>query len=185
MAISTATTPGQILTSAYVNNNINSGLVYIGESTFTGSSAVNLNSVFSATYQNYKIELFISSSSAQVVLNYKYRVGGADNSTANYGNQYLIADNTTIVAARTSGQTIGDIGQMTLTNVSYFDITAFNPFTAANKGMLVTGGAFVGEAYMRNQVNNFKASTSFDGISFIPSSGTITGTVRVYGYRQA
>jgi hypothetical protein len=184
MTISTATTAGQILTSAYVNNNINSGLVYITESTFTASSAVNLNSIFSATYQNYKIELFITNSS-QVVLNYRYRVGGVDNSTANYGNQYLVADNTTVVAARTTGQTIGDIGQMTLSNLSYMDITLFNPFAAANKGMLVTGGSFVGEAYMRNQVNNFKASTSFDGISFIPASGTMTGTVRVYGFRQA
>jgi hypothetical protein len=184
MAISTATTAGQILTSAYVNNNINSGLVYLGESTFTASSAVNLNSVFSATYQNYKIELFITNSS-QVVLNYRYRVGGVDNSTANYGNQYLVADSTTVVAARSTGQTLGDIGQMTLSSLSYMDITLFNPFSAANKGMLVTGGCFVGEAYMRNQVNNFKASTSFDGISFIPASGTMTGTVRVYGFRQA
>jgi len=37
---------------------------------------------------------------------------------------------------------------------------------------------------MRNQVNAMKASTSFDGITLIPTSGTITGTARVYGYRN-
>jgi hypothetical protein len=184
MAISTATVPGQILTSAYVNNNINSGLVYLGESTFSASSAVNLDSVFSATYQNYKIEMFITNSS-QVVLNYRYRVGGASNSTANYGNQSLIADNTSVTAARTTGQTLGDVGNMTLSSLSFFDITLYNPFTAANKGLVATNGAFIGEAWIRMQNSNFKAATSFDGISFIPASGTITGTVRVYGYRQA
>jgi hypothetical protein len=185
MTISTPTTAGQILTSAYVNNNINSGLVYITESTFTGSSAVNIDSIFSATYQNYKIEMFISTASAQVPLHYRYRVGGSSNSTANYGNQYLIADSTSVLAARTTSQTLGDIGTTTLTDISFYDMTLFNPFAAAKKAMIVNGGAFGGEAYIRNQVNTFKAATSFDGISFIPASGTITGTVRVYGYRQA
>jgi hypothetical protein len=185
MAISTPTTAGQILTSAYVNNNINSGLVYLGESTFSSSVAVNLDSVFSATHQNYKIEMFISTSSAQAVLGYRFRVGGASNTTTNYGNQYLIADNTTVVGARTINQNIGDIGQMTLSGLSFFDITVYNPFAAQNTGMVVSSGAFVGEAYMRNQVNTFKAATSFDGISFLPLSGNITGTVRVYGFRQA
>jgi hypothetical protein len=185
MAISTPTTAGQILTSAYVNNNINSGLVYVGGSTFTTSSEVNLDSVFSAEYQNYKIEIFLSTSTQQVLLNYRYRVGGASNSTTNYGNQYLIADSTTVLAARTINQTLGDVGQMTLSDPSFFDVTVYNPFAAQKTGMLVNCGAFSGEAYMRNQVNTFKAATSFDGISFIPASGTITGTVRVYGYRQA
>ena len=184
MAISTPTTSGQVLTSAYVNNNINSGLVYITESTFTTSSAVNLDSIFSATYQNYKIEVLVTNSS-QVTLQYRYRVGGASNTTANYGNQALIADSTTVSGARTTSQTIGDLGGMTLSNLSFFDITLYAPFQAANKGLVVTSGAYIGEAYIRLQNSNFKASTSFDGISLIPASGTITGTVRVYGFRQA
>jgi hypothetical protein len=162
----------------------NSGLVYIGGSTFSASSAVNLDSVFSATYQNYKIEVLITNSS-QVALNYRYRVGGASNNTANYGNQYLIADNASVSAGRTTSQTLGDIGSMTLSNLSFFDITLYAPFDAANKGLTVTSGAFIGEAWIRMQNSNFKASTSFDGISFIPASGTITGTARVYGFRQA
>jgi len=184
MTVSTPTTAGQILTSAYVNNNINSGLVYITESTFSASSAVNLDSIFSATYQNYKIEVLITTSS-QVGLNYRYRVGGASNSTANYCDQSLIADNTTVSAARTTNQTTGGIGSMTLSNLSFFDITLYAPFQAANKGLVVTNGAYIGEAFIRLQNSNFKASTSFDGISLIPASGTITGTVRVYGFRQA
>jgi hypothetical protein len=126
-----------------------------------------VRSVFRATYQNYKIELFITNSS-QVALNYRYRVGGVDNSTANYGNQSLSADGTPVTAARTTGQTSGDFGTMTLSSLSFFDVTLYNPFTAATKGLNVNNGAFIGEAWLKQITSTFKAATSFDGIIIIP-----------------
>ena len=113
------------------------------------------------------------------------RVGGASNSTSNYSNQLLVADSSTVVAERSTDQNIGDVGQMVLGGISFMDLTLYDPFSAAPTGMLTNTGCFVGQAYMRNQVNVMKATTSFDGISFIPGSGTVTGTVRVYGFRQA
>ena len=58
MTISTPTISGQILTSAYVNNNINSGLVYVTSVT-VGSAVltVNVPNAFSAEYDNYRIVL--------------------------------------------------------------------------------------------------------------------------------
>jgi hypothetical protein len=151
--------------------------------TFSAASAASINGCFSALYQNYKIEISITSSS-QVALQYRLRTSGTDNSTSNYGNQALVADSTTVSAVRSTSQTIGDLGQMVLSDLSFFDITVYSPFETAKTGMLVQNGSAVGEAYMRNQSNVMKASTSFDGISLIPVSGTITGTVRVYGYRN-
>ena len=58
MAVSTATTAGQILTSAYVNNNINSGLTYISTVTLSagaGTAAQWSGTVFSSTYTNYRL----------------------------------------------------------------------------------------------------------------------------------
>jgi hypothetical protein len=151
--------------------------------TFSAASAASINGCFSALYQNYKIEISITSSS-QVALQYRFRTSGTDNSTSNSGNQTLVADSTTVSAARSTSQTIGDLGQMVLSDLSFFDITVYSPFETAKTGMLVQNGSAVGEAYMRNQSNVMKASTSFDGISLIPVSGTITGTARVYGYRN-
>jgi hypothetical protein len=151
--------------------------------TFSAASAASINGCFSALYQNYKIEISITSSS-QVALQYRFRTSGTDNSTLNYGNQALVADSTTVSAVRSTSQNIGDLGQMCLTDLSFFDITIYSPFETAKTGMLVQNGSMVGESYMRNQVNTMKASTSFDGISLIPVSGTITGTARVYGYRN-
>ncbi len=151
--------------------------------TFSAASAASINGCFSALYQNYKIEISITSSS-QVALQYRFRTAGSDNSTSNYGNQALVADSTSVVAARSTSQNIGDLGQMVLSDLSFFDITVYSPFETAKTGMLVQNGSAVGEAYIRNQSNVMKASTSFDGISLIPVSGTITGTARVYGYRN-
>lgn len=188
MAIKTFTA-GSILTASDTNTYLNNGgLVYINELTFSGAtsaSPANLDSIFSATFQNYKIELYISNASAQVTLNYRFRTGGASDSTANYNNQQLIADSTTVAASRSVNQTVGDLGQLTLNDISFFDITIFNPFTAAKTAMLVNGAATSGQAYFRQQANNFQAATSFNGISVYPSSGNITGTMRVYGFRQA
>jgi len=151
--------------------------------TFTAASAASINGCFSTLYQNYKIEISITTS-GQVMLQYRFRTSGTDNATLNYGNQALVADSTTVSAVRSTSQNIGDLGQMVLSDLSFFDITVYSPFETAKTGMLVQNGSFVGEAYMRNQSNVMKASTSFDGISLIPVSGTITGTARVYGYRN-
>jgi hypothetical protein len=155
----------------------------VGTVTFSAASTASINGCFSALYQNYKIEISITTSN-QTTLQYRFRTAGSDNSTANYANQYLVVDSTTVVGGRSSAQTIGDLGQMVLTDLSFFDITVYSPFDTAKTGMLVQNGSVVGEAYMRNQVNAMKASTSFDGITLIPTAGTITGTARVYGYRN-
>jgi hypothetical protein len=155
----------------------------VGTVTFSAASTASINGCFSALYQNYKIEISITTSN-QTTLQYRFRTAGSDNSTANYSNQALVADSTTVSAARSTSQTIGDLGQMVLTDLSFFDITLYSPFDTAKTGMLVQNGSFVGEAYMRNQVSIMKASTSFDGITLIPTAGTITGTARVYGYRN-
>jgi hypothetical protein len=154
----------------------------VGTVTFSTASAVSINGCFSALYQNYKIEISITSSN-QVALLYRFRTAGSDNITANYGNQAFVADSTSVGAARTTTQTQGDLGQMCLSDLSFFDITIYSPFETAKTGMLVQNGSMVGEAYMRNQVNTMKTSTSFDGITLFPTTGTITGTARVYGYR--
>jgi hypothetical protein len=196
MAIKTFTT-GEVLTSADTNTYLaNSGLVAIAPTsvagtgvsvsnatvTFSASSAVNVNGVYSATYKNYKVLINISSSS-QVILSYRLRVSGSDNNTANYSEQRLIADSTSLLGVRATGQTSGTIGQMVLSDFSFFDCNFFQPFDTTKTGLMVTGTTFVGGSYITNLAGQFGAATSFDGFSIFPVSGTITGTLSVYGFR--
>ena len=197
MAIKTFTT-GEVLTAADTNTYLaNSGLVAIAPTsvagsgvtvsnatvTFSGSSAVNVNGVFTSTYKNYKVIINISTSS-QVLLNYRLRVSGSDNNTANYSQQRLVADNTTVAGERTTGQTTGVIGQLVLSDFSFFDVNLLQPFEATKTGIIVTGVSMVGGSYITNLGGQFGAATSFDGFSIFPVSGTITGTLSVYGFRS-
>jgi hypothetical protein len=183
---------GQVLTSSTMNKiglwkmippTVSAGATIEtnGDVTFTTQSSVSLNGVFTDDYTNYKTEILISNSS-QVVLQYRFRVSGSDNNTANYNNQFLVADSTTVVAARTTAQTIGDLGQMVVSALSFFDITFYRPKQAASSGVLVENGSLVGNAFMRKQVSTFGASTAFDGFTIIPVSGTVSGRIGVYGY---
>lgn len=196
MAIKTFTV-SEVLTSSDTNTYLaNSGLVAIAPTTvagsgvtvsnatvtFSGSNPVNINGVFSSTYRNYKVLINISTSS-QVLLNYRLRVSGADNNTGNYSQQRMVADNTTIAGARTTGQTTGIIGQLVLSDFSFFECNFFQPFETTKTGLVVTGTSNVGGSYITNVGAQFGAATSFDGFSIFPVSGTITGTLSVYGFR--
>jgi hypothetical protein len=161
-----------------------SSLVYVGGANFSAVSSQSLNNVFNSRYQNYKIMITISDSS-QVVLQYRYRASGADNTTANMHNQYLVADGSSAAAGRTTSQTIGDLGQMVLSGLSFFDITVYRPNEVATTGLISKNASLVGGAYIRDQASTKDESTSFDGITIIPTSGTITGNIRVYGIRNS
>ena len=59
------------------------------------------------------------------------------------------------------------------TDNTYWNGTAFGGGSADTRPLTAFfGGAFAG-------------STQFDAVSFIPSSGTITGKYSVYGYRNS
>ena len=59
-----------------------SGLTLIDEVSFTSSNAVNVNDVFSSTYDNYRI-LIVGRVGTLSTTSLRYRVGGADE-TNNY-----------------------------------------------------------------------------------------------------
>ena len=83
MTVSTATTPGQILTSAYLNNNINSGLTYIDSATAAGT-ATPIDGCFTSTYNAYRIIVNATGTTSNQAMYLGLRVGGATNVTNNY-----------------------------------------------------------------------------------------------------
>jgi len=157
----------------------------LGTVTFSGASSVSLNSVFSSTYDNYKILINITSNSTGFdPLHLRMRSGTTDNSSGNYKwHQRYFAyggsggDGTvtsyssfavgSIDAASSTGlkATVDLIGPFLTNNTSFFSL-----HTQFNYGFYETGIMTV--------------TTSYDGFSLVPNSGNITGTVSVYGYTQ-
>lgn len=190
----TTYTVGEVLTASSLNANLsfaatNASLVFVGSSSFSASSAVNLDSVFSATYNNYKINFSFTASVNGVSIGMRLRVGGVTNSSANYnqfamtsaGSNYYASTNST---GNTSWSEIYYSSSTQPRSSMVFEI--YNPFATTNTAVI---GSFIktftGSPEFVNIGLGTTVTTSYDGFSIIPASGTITGTVAVYGMRNS
>lgn len=204
----TTYTAGQVLTASSLNANLvfaaqSGGLVSVaptsvgktgasstatastnGQVTFGLCETLTLNGVFTSTYANYRI-VFAGFASTNILLFGRLSVAGTANSTANYNRQYLVASNTTISAARVTGGTSWNIVENLETiEGDNFALEVFNPQAAKNTSYTANGGSTRIGSYWQSEIGYFNAATQFDGISFITSAGTFSGTISVYGYNQ-
>ena len=162
-----------------------SGLTFINSVTVTGASSASINNCFSSTYANYLVT-YSTTNTASADLGIRLRVSTTDNTTANYNAQQYYAN----VTGAAGG------GNQNVTGNTYFTMNAgggtrandgamwlFSPqlavTTKASALQLVLDNA--GPYYQQNTTCYFAAATQFDGISFIISTGNMTGTIRVYG----
>lgn len=161
-----------------------SGLTLISRTAFTGSAAVNLNNVFTSTYSNYRVLIY---SYANSTYDYfmRMRVGGTDSSAGSYGYQQLDAGGTTVTASRASAQTSFKIGEVHTAYSGYsMDFFAPQESTQTNFVNIGVTGTSTGTTQC-HRMGGFYDTTSFDGFSIYPPSGSITGVVTVYGYQKS
>ena len=171
----------QIATTAFVQ--AAGGLVHINTTNFTTAASVSVDSVFSATYDNYFIVVSKSTfSNTAGNLELRLRVGGSDNTTSNYARQQIYAVNTSTIFAASSADTSFVVNAAGAADF-YTWIEMLQPFASHATGMISNGYTNVPLTLIRNHF--FNAATSFDGFTIYPSTGTITGTVRVYGYKNS
>ena len=157
-----------------------SGLTYVGGATFSASSAVNVNDVFSATYQNYVVYSTLSPSSGGVDFNIRLRVSGADASTSNYTTQRTYVDNATTTGNR---YTVTEFSPFSLgSDGNFFRGDFFSPFESVKTGLQSNLSSNTGTTMVHASGSfSFNLTTSFTGFTFFPGSGTITGSIKVYG----
>ena len=161
-------------------------VVRIATSSFSASSAVNIDSCFSSTYDNYFIHFNVNSTSGSNALQLRLRSGGSSSSAASYGNTWKYNQ-------YGSGGATGNLGSASGSTLIYLhDLTGYpaatvlnvmNPFAAFDTQF--TWLANQSNGYGVTGAGQFVGTTSFDGISFISAAGTITGTISVYGYKKA
>lgn len=170
------------------------GLVYVAGTAFSAVSAVNVNNCFTSTYDNYQIMLTFTAMSADLGVRMRLRVSGSDNTTSNYDSQYLYWNSASVFADANTGsagntqwalwsttESDNPTGAFAVFDVLGPQLTAYTRLTGSN-GILT---ATTNVNYPGINGNIFKATTSFDGFSLLTSTGTISGTVRVYGYRNS
>lgn len=158
----------------------------LGTVTFSGVSSLSLNDVFSSAYDTYVIRgSYVGS--VDTGCDMRLRVSGADNSAANYERQLMNVNNASTSFTRLTGQTsYTNIAGHTTTYNGINIIEIHRPFNTSPTLAICLGNTEGGSTDTRavNQFMKHTASTSFTGFTLIPGSGTITGSLSVYGYVQ-
>lgn len=156
----------------------------LGQITFSTVTTLSLNGVFTSTYDNYMI-VWRNLGSSPVNGNARMRASGTDNSTASsYVSQQVFVSGTSSTAARTTSTFWSPITHLDNGVLDGRTIFLFGPFLAQPTAFFTTtfdGGAS-GSLYYHAGTHN--QSVSYDGITLYPNSGSMTGTVGVYGCNQ-
>jgi hypothetical protein len=162
-----------------------SGFVKLNTTSFSAVSSQSINDVFSATYDIYRI-VITGSTSAALDLDLKLRVSATDASTNYFRGCYqATSGGSSSLLYFGNSLTTGMTVYKEVSASSYFSTSfdVYRPFTS--NGTAITGlfqssqtlySAFFGGAH--------STASSYTGFTLIPSSGTITGSVSVYGYNK-
>lgn len=183
MAVKTFTA-GDVLTASDTNTYLaNPGLVFVKETTFASSATWDFTSAFSSTYRNYVLVITSASASAGGAIVYTQMLSGTTpNTAASYasyesGNTWAgVADNTSFGTTATAWFAVRSdsffFSTMTLYSPNLAIYTSFS-----------SEGVDAAESW---QARGYHAvNTSYDGIRFYRSSGSMSGTVTCYGIRIA
>ena len=155
------------------------GMVLLTSPAFSASATVSINNCFSSTYTNYLIVTVVSSSADGANMYWRFRSSGSDISTGSYywrrilnvAETAAVADTAYLMGQAGNSANNGILNTTFSRTGPYPVYTSFAAYQSAANYVGHTGLAYNG--------------AGADGFSIFASSGNITGTVRVYGYRNA
>ena len=164
-----------------------SALTFIASASPSAVSSQSFNNCFSSTYQNYLIVMNLLNSAGEDPLLYRMRLSGTDASGSDYDYIQEFVYNTNQLVASTNNATNARASIVANGVQSAVIINVNRPFDAAPTLLLSNASWYNGNDAMRKigvgAVHN--VSTSYDGITFLTTGGTMTGTIRIYGYSNS
>jgi hypothetical protein len=191
----TAATLAQYQTAQLVRTGLNawtvvpaggsSGLTKINTTTFSAVASQAVSNVFSATYDNYMVQINITAVTVGPFVQMRFRDSGGDVSAANYG--YTAINFSSLGAGSNSqvqgrSQNIAFVSGQDLTGTYGTTINIMAPNLATRTFANATGSVPVGNSFLTAFA--YDATTQMTGFSLIASAGTFTGTVTTYGVQK-
>jgi hypothetical protein len=181
----TAGEPAELIKPTSIANSGGSASIGTnGQVTFSGVTSVSLNGVFSADFDNYVVSVRAVLASGGTGLSIRYRVAGSDASGANYTRQNLDAGGTAVTASRNSSETSTRIGFVSATQRDGTNVYIYGPYLAQPTATRCTSVSGSSSAYLYDVASTHSLSTSYDGLTVLTSSSSITGALQVYGLRM-
>lgn len=165
-----------------------------GTVTFTTATSVTVNNCFSSLYENYRVVMYWTQNTSTANTNLKLRDGSGDIS-ANYGMSaggYFASSGTMTfagfnVSADEAATQAFVMGGTAGASVSFI-ADVFTPNLARDTNFIgtATSSAYNVTLTRVNVATHIRhtASTACTGFSLLAAGGSITGSLRVYGYRN-
>jgi hypothetical protein len=157
---------------------------------FSGSTSISVNGVFSATYRNYRLVWSVNGSTSGAYLRYRNRATSTDSITnyttvgALWGVSGGTGSGTNIGTGNqaVSSMIVGRIAGVTSAGGGTIDI--HQPFIADYTVTNSTGGANNNNSSLESiQASGIHyLATSYNGFTIFPDAGNITGNLFIYGY---
>lgn len=158
-----------------------------GQVNLTTVTSAQINGIFTAEFDNYRVDLDLPTSTANIVCSVQMSSGGTPDASANYDTQSM---NVTGGAAANGQAAAGTNWSPTASAAPILDVSmefkrpfvakpticiatmvSANTTTPANSGVAV-----------KAQIH--RLSTAYDGITLAFSAGTPTGVVHIYGWNN-
>ena len=167
------------------------GLTLINTTTITAAGSSQINNVFNNTYRNYKVVVNITTTAADSDLILRFSSNGTPNADNNsqwaYWLRNTAGSNLSFDGVNSNYVFLGSMETYTNTSLTNVAFDIYNPFVATETGGNVQISTVNTSGVVTMGTGGFikGSSTSWDGF-FIGSSNSIniTGTVRIYGYRD-
>ena len=153
-----------------------------GAVSFTSASAISLNGIFNSTYDNYQL-IYKFTSTATGALRARVRATGTDVTGGNYSEMNVTTGTSTgpgrlgtLNGTEWNFMNLLTSNSLTL-NLNFYDIAKAAPTSISGFG--------IQQSVVSNIIGaDHSVSTAYDGFTIFATGGTITGTVRIYGYRN-
>jgi hypothetical protein len=163
------------------------GLTLVSSQTFTAASTVSMAAgTFTSTFLNYRVFINITASSTNQTLGMRVNASGSPQTTSAYFQaRYLFNGGSTVADSGSSSANINSVRNANVMGSNVIDVfgpadnSMVTPFTymgngenPASNASATAGGGF------------YNVAAAHDGLTFIVS-GTITGTLRAYGFANS
>jgi len=162
-------------------------LTLVATNSFSSSSAVNIDSVFTSTYQNYRIIIDITAASSNPIVLVRLRSGGSTDTATTYfygGWDVNAAAGTSGATAAGSQNNLFGFNANSAAAGAVLDI--MNPQLALNTKAMMHAMCFEDPQYKGRTVAGIKTTTTaYDGFAIATTAGTVSGNYWVYGYQKA
>jgi hypothetical protein len=169
----------RLITPTSIANSGGSASVSGGAVTFTGVNSISLNGCFTSAYSNYSVVCTFTASTG-VNPRIRLRASGSD-ATSGYFSRTFLFGSATSSTNETTFFAIGD----SRTAMNGFTGQILGPNLSANSVLTSHHTDSNGSSVAINLQSGYIADTTqYDGFTFFPNTGTVTGTIRCYGYQN-